>query len=61
MQLDWGKILTSKAVWLGVLMIGAAIAEYIAGLPANTSIAQGISGVLTVVVRFLTKDSLLKS
>ncbi len=59
MQLQWGRILTSKTVWLGVLMILAAIMEYVAGLPANTSAAQAISGILTIIVRFLTNDSLI--
>ncbi len=60
MQIDWGKVLTSRTVYLGVLMILAAIAEYIAGLPAGTSWAQGISGGLTIIVRFLTRDALTK-
>ncbi len=59
-MIDWSKVITSKTVWLGILMMGAAIAEYIAGLPAGTSVAQGISGILAILVRFLTKDSLTK-
>ncbi len=60
-MIDWGKFLTSKTIWLGVLMILAAIVEYIAGLPSGTSILQAISGCLTIVIRFLTNDSLIKS
>ena len=59
MTIQWGKVLTSKTVWLGVLMLAGAIAEYIAGAPPGTSIAQGISGILTIVVRFLTTDALV--
>jgi len=44
----------SKAIWLGVLMILSAIMEYVAGLPAGTSIVQAISGVLTIIVRVVT-------
>ncbi len=59
MKIDWGKVLTSKTIWLGVLMGLAAIMEYIAGLPAGTSIAQAIFGGLTIVIRFLTNDALI--
>jgi len=60
MSIEWGKVLTSKTVWLGVLMILAAVIEYIAGLPAGTTVVQGISGVLAIIVRFLTKDALTR-
>lgn len=60
MIIDWGKVLTSKTIWVGVLMVLAAIVEYIAGLPAGTSIIQAISGCLTIIVRFLTKDAVIK-
>ncbi len=59
-RIDWGKTLTSKTVLLGTLMIAAGIAEYIAGLPPAAPLAQIVSGVLAVVVRFVTNDSLLK-
>jgi hypothetical protein len=59
-MIDWKKVLTSKTVWLGVFMILAAIAEYLAGIPAGTTFIQGLSGVLAIVVRFLTNDSLVK-
>ncbi len=60
MKIDWAKVLTSKTVWLGVLMILAAIIEFISGLPAGATWAQITSGILTILVRFLTNDSLLK-
>lgn len=59
-MIDWKKVLTSKTIWLGVLMCVAAIIEYAAGLPAGTSLLQAVSGILTVIIRFLTKDSLTK-
>ena len=60
MKVYWSKILTSKTVWLGVLMCAAAIVEYIIGLPPGTSIAQGIFGALTIIIRFLTNDALIE-
>ena len=59
-MIDWKKVITSKTIWLGVLMIVAALFEYAAGLPPGTTWVQGISGALTIVVRFLTNDSLTK-
>lgn len=61
MHIQWGKVLTSKTVWLGVLMVIGAIIEYFAGLPAGTSTLQALSGVFTILVRFLTKDAIVKS
>jgi hypothetical protein len=60
MKLDWGKILTSKTIWLGAIMIVAGISEYIASLPAGTSIAQIVFGMSTIIVRLLTKDAVTK-
>lgn len=59
MKIEWGKVLTSKTVWLGVLMVAAAILEYLNGLPVGTSGSQAIFGCLTILIRFLTNDSLL--
>ena len=58
-MIDWGKVLTSKTVWLGVLMILAACVEFYAGLPPGATWTQVVSGVLTIIIRFLTKDSLI--
>lgn len=52
---SWYK---SKTVWLGILIVAGGIAEYIAGLPAGASIPTIIAGIIAVIVRFLTKDSL---
>ena len=49
---------TSKTIWLGALMVVAAIAEYLAGLPAGTSVIQAISGGLTIVVRLVTSQAI---
>ena len=46
----------SKTVWLGVLIVAGGIAEYIGGLPAETSIPLMVAGILTIIVRFLTKQ-----
>ena len=47
---------TSKTLWLGVLIVAGGIAEYIGGLPAETSIPLMVAGILTIIVRFLTKQ-----
>jgi len=60
MNIDWGKTLTSKTVWLGILIVAGGIAEYIAGLPAGASIATIIAGVIGIVIRYLTTDSITK-
>ncbi len=60
MEISWGKVLTSKTVWLGVLMIAAGVVEFIAGLPPGATWTQIVSGILAIIIRFLTKDSLLK-
>ncbi len=44
----------SKTLWLGVIMCLGAIAEYIIGLPVGVSITQMISGILTIIARFIT-------
>ncbi len=50
----------SKLVWLGVLEIAVAIAEYVAGLPTGTTIAQGIAGILTIIFRLITNKAVTK-
>ncbi len=60
MKIDWGKVLTSKTIWLGMIMLAGAVAEYLSGLPANATVAQAISGILTILVRFMTSDSLVE-
>uniref|UniRef100_A0A6M3IGC6 Holin n=1 Tax=viral metagenome TaxID=1070528 RepID=A0A6M3IGC6_9ZZZZ len=48
----------SKALWLGILMVVAAGIEYINGLPVGTTILQAVSGILTIIIRFVTKTSI---
>ena len=47
---------TSKAVWLGVLIMAGGIAEYIAGLPAGVAVPTVIAGCISIIVRFLTNQ-----
>lgn len=54
------KWYTSRTLLLGVLVIAFGIAEYIAGMPAGVSIPTIIAGCLGVVIRFLTKQELIK-
>ena len=60
MKIDWRKTITSKTVWLGILVIAFGIAEYIAGMPAGVSIPTIVAGCLGVVIRFLTNQGLIK-
>ncbi|KKL86225.1 hypothetical protein LCGC14_1946830 [marine sediment metagenome] len=50
----------SKGVWLGVLIIAFGIAEYIAGMPVGVSIPTIVAGCFGVIIRFLTKQGLIK-
>ena len=54
------KWYTSKGVWLGILIIAFGIAEYITGLPPAASVVTIILGCLQVIIRFLTKQGLIK-
>lgn len=60
MQMDWGKIVTSKTVWLGILTILVGIVEYLNGVPVGASTGTILVGIIGIVIRFLTKDSLIK-
>jgi len=59
-KVDWGKTLTSKTVWLGVLMVAAGIAEYLGNVPAEASIGTIVAGCITIIIRFITKDAITK-
>ena len=48
----------SKSVWLGVLIVAGGIAEYLAGVPAGAAIGTIVAGCLSVIVRFLTTNSI---
>ena len=57
MKINWGKVLTSKTMWLGVAIVGGGIAEYLGGIAPGVSVGTMIAGCLTIVVRYLTTDS----
>lgn len=44
----------SRMFWLGVLEIAGSIAAYFSTLPQGVSITGMITGVVTIVLRFLT-------
>jgi len=48
----------SKSLWLGVLIVAGGIAEYISGLPVGVSISTVAAGCLSIIVRFLTSQSI---
>ena len=58
MEKRWYK---SKTVWLGILSILIAVLEFIATFLASgdfspTAIVLGVSGLLGIVLRFLTSE-----
>ena len=58
-KIQWGKILTSKTLWLNVIAVVIFIIQSLQGkawLPAEYQAI--ILGVLNMIVRFLTNDSL---
>jgi hypothetical protein len=60
MKIDWGKVISSKTMWLGVLIIAGGIAEYLGNIPAGASIGTIVAGCITIIIRFLTTDSVIK-
>ena len=57
--MNWGKILTSKTLWLNVIAIAVFVVQSAQGqvwIPAEYQAL--ILGVLNMIVRFLTTDSL---
>lgn len=59
-QIDWGKTLTSKTVWLGTLTILIGVIEYLNGVPVGASTGTVLIGIIGIIIRFLTKDSITK-
>ena len=59
MKIDWGKVFTSKTILIGILMIVAAIVEFIANAPVTMSTIQLVSGIFAIIIRFVTNDSLV--
>lgn len=60
MNIDWGKTLTSKTIWLGVMVILTGIIEYLNSVPVGASTGTLLIGILGILIRFLTKDSITK-
>ncbi len=50
--MKWYK---NKTFWLGILQILVALANYVSNLPRDTSYITAISGILTIIIGFLTK------
>ena len=46
----------SKGFWLGIIITLGGVAEYLSGLPIEASVSTIVAGVLSVVIRFLTKQ-----
>ena len=62
MNIYWGKVFTSKTLWLNVIAIIIFIIQSAQGqawIPAQYQAL--ILGILNMVVRFLTNDSLTTS
>ena len=50
----------SKTVWVAIFAILSALVQYLAGLPASTSVSQAIMGSLMLVFRLISNSALLK-
>ena len=60
MKINWGKVLTSKTLWLNVIAVIIFIVQSAQGqawIPAQYQAL--VLGVLNMCVRFLTNDSLI--
>jgi hypothetical protein len=60
MKIDWGKTLTSKLVWTGIIEVLIGIFGYLATIPEGARAMAVIAGCLTILFRFLTKDTIVK-
>lgn len=59
MKIDWGKVLTSKTLWLNVIAVVIGIIQGAQGqawIPAEYQVL--ILAILNAIIRFLTNDSL---
>ncbi len=50
------KFWTSKLFWLGVIQIAGAGIEFVFNLAPGASIGTLISGILTIIFRFMTNQ-----
>jgi len=61
MKIDWGKVLTSKTMWLNAIACIIAIIQALSGEAwFDPKLQVLILGILNALVRFLTNDSLVK-
>ena len=59
-KIDWGKVLTSKTLWLNVVAIIIFIVQFAYGEAWIPETYQALAlGVLNMIVRFLTNDALI--
>ena len=59
MNISWGKVLTSKAIWLNMIACIVAIIQTLAGEAwFDPKLQVLILGILNALVRFLTNDAL---
>ena len=60
-KIDWGKVVTSKTLWLNVVAFGIMVVDYLAqGANANLFWIGLAQAALNFLNRFLTNDSLIK-
>ncbi len=64
MQIDWGKVLTSKTLWTNVVLLLIGMVDYIvANSTGFAFIPWQVLGLATIVLnmllRFLTNDALI--
>jgi hypothetical protein len=65
MGIDWGKVLTSKTLWVNVVILIIGVVDYIianaSGFPFIPWQVLGLATVVfNLILRFLTNDSLIK-
>ena len=59
MKIEWGRVATSKTLWLNVIACVIAIIQVLEAEPwFNPEVQVLILAVLNAIVRFLTTDSL---
>ena len=61
MKIQWGKVITSKTMWLNLIALAIAIVQAVEGQAwIDPKIQVGILAVLNAIVRFLTNDAIIK-
>ena len=46
----------SRTLWVGVIEIAIAVLTYLAELPPSTTMTAGAAGILTIILRVITKQ-----